>query len=156
MIQGEAIAYPVNRSQIACWRSDRTCAVFTANVALPGGRKDDVSGPLLMTDVEYYDILEWSKSEVRARTASSCRQNVLTVNWATNQVHTVATDIAKDGCPVLGPLNKPRIATLESNDPIEAFFKKRQEMLKGVSNSPMERVRSLLSRPQPEQAGSPR
>jgi hypothetical protein len=109
---------------------------------------------LFMTDVEYYDIIEWIKDEVRARTASSCRQSVLTVNWATDQVHTVSTDLAKGGCSALGPLNKPRVVTLENGDPIEEFFNKRKEMLKNVSDSPMEHVRSLFAPPKTTQTGN--
>lgn len=157
VLQGEDIAYPVNRSQIQCWRADGRCIVFTANLALPGGRQDDASGFLLMTDVEYYDIVEWGRNQMQARTSSSCRQITLTVNWATEQVHTVATDISKEGCPMVGPLTKPRIATLESGDPIEQFFKTRREMVQRVSNSPLERMRSLLPAPKAaQQVAEPR
>jgi hypothetical protein len=146
VLQGENIAWPVNRSRIDCWRAERQCTVFTANVSLPRGRKDDVSGPLLMEpDVEYYDIIEWGKTELRARTASQCRQTTLSINWLTEQVHEVTTDTAKQGCPLSGPLTKPRLATLDDQTPIQQFFKSRKEMLKNVSDSPIERIRALLS-----------
>lgn len=119
----------MNRSQVQCWRSDGKCTVFAANVALPSGQRDDVSGFLLLTDVEYYDIVEWGRNEMQARTSTSCRQITPTVNWATEQVHTVATDISRGGCPVVGSLTKPRIATLENGNTIERFFKDRREIL---------------------------
>lgn len=149
VIQGERIAYPVNRAQIQCWRSDRTCVVYTANVSMPEGRQSDIGGPLLMTDVEHYDVAEWGAVEVRARTTTICRQIILTVNWAAKQAFTVATDLSKEGCPTLGPLTKPRVTTLEGGDAIEAFFKTRQELVQTVSNSPLERVRSLFAQARP-------
>ena len=142
-LQGERIAYPVNRSNVVCWRADGSCTVFTANVLLPD--RDRVSGLLLMTDSTYYDIVGWTESQVVARSSTSCRQTTLTVNWKAEQVHMVSTDVSKDGCPVVGPLTKPRLATLEDNAPVEAFLKERKEMSQGVTNSPLTRIRSLMA-----------
>jgi hypothetical protein len=149
VIQDDRIANPVNRVEITCMRSEGRCDLFIAELALPEGRKSDPGNPQLTTYIEHYDISEWAKDELRAKTTTACRQIVLTLNWVTDHVHSVATDLSKEGCPATGRLAKPRLVTLEDGSgPIKQFYESRRDLLRRVSNSPMERLRSLYSREQ--------
>lgn len=150
VIQGDRIANPVNHVEIRCVRDDSGCDLFMAEVSLPEEHRSNLGSPQLTTYTEHYDITEWNRDELRARTATSCRQIVLTLNWVTDQVHTVATDLSKEGCPSIGRLNKPRLVTLEDGfTTTKKFYESRRELLRGVSDSPLERVRSLYSLTQP-------
>ena len=151
-LQGDTIAYPVNRTQIWCQRPDLTCTVFTANIALP--REDGLAGSAtLLTDVQNYDVTRWTASEVQARAQSDCRQTILTVNGETKQVYEVTTDLKKEGCPLLGPMDKPKVATLEdSSDVIRKAYEARKAPARAVSNSPMQRLRELMRSDSTEQA----
>lgn len=141
-LQGDTIAYPVNRAQIRCWRSDRSCTVFTANITLP--REDGAGSATLLTDVQYYDVTRWTATEVQAATQSICRQTVLTINGDTKQVYEVSTDLTKEGCPLLGPMDQPKVATLQDGfDLIRKVYEARKAPARAVSNGPMERLREL-------------
>jgi hypothetical protein len=142
-LQGENIAYPVNRTEIWCWRPQLTCTVFTANIALP--REDDVAGAAtLLTDLLHRDVIRWTASEVQARSQSDCRQTVLTINGETQQVYEVTSDLTKEGCPLLGPLDKPRVATLDDSRIILKEYEARKAAARTVSNSPLQRIRDLM------------
>lgn len=150
VIQDDRISNPVNRAEIMCSRAERRCDLFMAEVALWEGGRSDSKQPQLTTYIEHYDVSEWTKEELRAKTTTACRQIVLTVNWVTDQVHSVATDLTKEGCPVTGRLTKPRLVTLEDGlGPVKQFYESRRELLRGISNSPLERLRSLLTEVQP-------
>lgn len=151
-LQGDTIAYPVNRTLIWCWRPDLTCAVFTADIALPG--EDGLAGSAtLLTSVQHYDVTRWTASEVQAGGLSACRQTILTVNGETKQVYEVTTDLTKEGCPLLGPMSKPKVAVLEdSSDVIRKAYEARKAPARAVSNSPMQRLRELMRSDSAEQA----
>ena len=146
-LQADTIAYPVNRTEIWCWRPDLTCSIFTANVALP--REDGLAGTAtLLTDVQHYDVTRWTASEVQARARSDCRQTVVTINGETKQVYEVTTDLTKEGCSLLGPMDKLKVATLEDSSAIiRKAYEVRKAPARTVSNSPMQRIRELM---QPE------
>jgi hypothetical protein len=144
-IQGEAIAYPVNKSEIHCWRFSRTCSVFTANLDV---RREERSGSTLLTNVDHYDVSQWTSNEVEAVSTSSCRRTTITLNAATKQAYEVTTDVTMEGCPLVGALKAPRVATLEDGFKLtDAFWDKRKEALKGVTKSPMDRIASLMGTP---------
>jgi hypothetical protein len=138
-LQGEDIAHPVNRSQVQCWRAFAMCTVFTANIELPSAESTGLAGLILTTEIDNYDVVEWRVNELRARAVGLCRESVLTVNWSTEQVYQIVTDVSGDGCPGAGfePLRAPRIATLESGDAIQEYLRARKEVLAAVSNAPV-------------------
>ena len=143
VIQGEQIAYPLNTSAITCRRSDGSCADFHVDVRVPTPTS---SGAQVMTVSDYYDITNWTPTEVRAVNRTFCRQNVLTINISTETVHIVSTDLTEEGCPLSGPLEKPRLTTLEDGFQIaQAYFDERREALAGISRSPIEEIRTLFS-----------
>lgn len=147
-LKGDTIAAPVNRSEIECHHTSRLCTVFTADVYLP--RIDGAStSASLLTGVEYYDITLWTDDEVKAVTTTGCRRNELVVNVATKQVHTVSTDTTPEGCPVVGKLETPRIATLEDGwKATDEYFKQRREILKKVSYFPLDRLAQMWKEPE--------
>ena len=98
-----------------------------------------------MTEIYSYEITQWATEEVRAVTRSFCRQKTLTINVGTEIVHTVTTDLDKDGCPLLGALDRPRLSTLEDGFRVaQDFFKERKEAVAGVAQSPIEKLRALF------------
>ena len=136
VLQGEQIAYPLNTSEITCRRSDGLCVDFHVDVHMPTSASPGL--PQIMPIIDYYDITNWTPTEVRAVSRMGCRQNVLTINISTETVHTVNTDLTEDGCPVVGRLEKPRLATLEDGfQTARAYFDERREALAGVSRSPL-------------------
>lgn len=146
VLQGERIAAPVNKGRVLCWRADGICTVFTADVFVPGDDPDDRrDGMLLTTDVAYYDIVRWTANEVRAESRTACRHNTLTLNWLTDQVHTISTDIVQEGC-LGGPLPRPRVASLEDGASVAAFFQQRRQLLHGISETPFDRIDALMGR----------
>jgi hypothetical protein len=141
----DPLAFPVNRAEISCGRDVAQCVVFTANVGLPRDGPDSPNGYLLTTDVVYYDVFEWTRDQVQARSSSFCRQTTLVVNWATQTTHQITTDRTAAGCPLAGPLAKPRLVTLEDGfKTLREVFKRRKALVSSVSNSPLDRIRQLF------------
>lgn len=146
-LKGDTIAAPVNRSVIECHQTGRSCTVFTAEVHLL--RNEEAStGASLSTDVQYYDITSWTDNAVRAATTTVCRRNELIINVATKQVHTISTDIKPEGCPIVGKLGTPRVATLEDGwKATDEYFEQRREILKKVSHIPLDRLEQMWKEP---------
>lgn len=146
VLQGDEIAFPVNRSRIECWRTERICTVFTANLDVPSEREIGPPAFFLATDIDRFEIVSWRTNEVQASSSGICRESTLTLNWSTERVFQVVTDFSRTGCAVVGlePSANPRITTLESGDAIERFLEKRRNVLEAVSDARRARIRSLL------------
>lgn len=140
VLKGEQIASPINAVEIHCWRKEAQCDAFDATVVQP----DTGSGShLLSTGMSYYSVLSWTPSEVQAVSETDCRRNVLTLNWETQTAFTISTDKQKEGCPFVGPLAAPRVATLEDGFRIHrVIYAKRREALAAM---PVEELRKRLS-----------
>ena len=124
----EQIAWPLNTVRIFCRRPDRTCEIGQAQVDL-----DDNGAYLSALPTTVWNVRSWSDTEVVAISSGACRNNTLTLNWATDTAFTVSTDTSGEGCELFGKQKGPIFATLENGfDLSRDFFAARKLELRGT------------------------
>jgi hypothetical protein len=116
IIEGDQIAWPINRSEIICQKSSSNCEVNNISITVS---KITESGNTHYVNVskENYKIVSWSPNSVIAVSSGDCRTATLTVNISSNEVFETTSNVNKEGCDVLGlgtlpALEKPRISRL--------------------------------------------
>lgn len=95
-MQGEAIAWPINHSNIWCSKSDRTCVEFSVNLS---GGSDDGSPAYMNSNVEHYDVKVWTAEQVEAVSEALCAETRLTINTKSKSAFSVTAPLAgKPAC----------------------------------------------------------
>lgn len=138
VIQGDESAYPMNVTDIDCWKEFRNCIIADAHVTTP--RDGDSGSSYVSVDTSYWEITSWSETRVVAEQSGLCRRNVLTVDEQAKQVFQVQTDLNAADCKdLIGPMSKPRMTTLEDGVKVGlAHYNAVREAVKRVSNFPFD------------------
>jgi hypothetical protein len=138
VIEGEKIAFPINKSEITCKRASKECKIVQANLSVPGIEKGGDSYNLDLT-VSTYEIVSWTSEEILARTSGSCRSSLLTLNLKAHEVFETIRNNDPAACreqPLsLPPLDAPRISRLvPSWDVTYKFWQARKKIASEWAN----------------------
>lgn len=151
VMKDEKIAWPINHSQIWCWRQERSCSESSSTVS--SGTDTDGSPSYVNSSETRYDITSWTAEKIEARSEALCAETKLTLNVKTKAVFSVTSQLDKPTClgangERLVPLsNPPHLSTLEDGfDVSRRFYEARAESVRKVYPAA---VRDLLSRLRP-------
>jgi len=118
-ILDDRIAWPINRHEIDCLKSENSCEVRQVMLDLPDLKKQWGQQYQVMIDnTEYYGITRWTDDTIDAESTSkpdSCRTTTLSLNFKTKEFFFI-TKNAGGKCEIFGTgtqlekLPKPRIA----------------------------------------------
>ena len=140
-LEGEQIAYPVNKSEVICRKSLNQCETLMAFVMLP---YEDDSSDTYYLDFQRstYNILKWSDSEILAEDEGDCRTNQLVINFNSDEVYEITRNNRTKACDEtllnqllksqggegMPDLDKPRIARLVPGSKLlQEFWKERKK-----------------------------
>jgi peptidoglycan hydrolase-like protein with peptidoglycan-binding domain len=138
IIEGDQIAYPINKGKVECRHDRGECQLIQAELSVPGV-SEDKNAYLLGVSSDLYKIIAWTDDEVVAQKRDECRTVILTLNLDSNEVYKVAQNNGTNACPVgsLAPANfgSSGISRLvPSWNETYNFWQKRKDVVKDYAN----------------------
>ena len=117
VIEGDQIAYPINKTDIICDKLSSDCELTNISVTVSeiaeSGNSHNIG-----VDKDHYEIISWTDDSIIALDRGRCRTTTLTLNINANEVFETTSNLNKEGCEILPgiltlpALEKPRIARL--------------------------------------------
>lgn len=117
-ILDDKAAWPVNRHEITCWKTEKSCEVKQVMLELPKQNDWTQKYQVMVDSTEYYNITGWTDDVIDAeypRKPDACRTTSLSLNFKTKEFFFI-TKNAGGKCEILGTpiekLAKPRISQM--------------------------------------------
>jgi len=90
----EDMAYPINSTEISCWKPEKTCIVSSANLDL-----DDADTRLLAVSMEQYEIKSFSDTKIIAEREGFCGSSTLAIDVKAKTAKVVSVpNLVSDSC----------------------------------------------------------
>jgi len=136
MLHDENIAYPVNHTDVTCYKADKYCTLRQLYLIFPTIDSWGANFHVMEESDEVFDIIRWDENTIDALPAiqgSGCRTTSLSLNFKTEEFYQITRNGDKDceiGVATLPRLEKPRIAQIVDGKAIfNAEFTKLNKMV---------------------------
>jgi hypothetical protein len=138
IIEGDQIAYPINKGKIECRHDRGECQLIQAELSVPGVNEDK-NAYLLGVSSDLYKIIAWTDDEVVAQKRDECRTVILTLNFDSNEVYKVVQNDESKACSErsIAPLNfgsSGLSRLVPSWKETYNFWQKRKDVVKDYTN----------------------
>lgn len=131
MIIDEKAAWPINHTNVKCFKNENYCARDQILLTLPDDKSWSQNYGVIQDSTEHYEISRWDQDSINAKpreTSSGCRTTSMNLNFKTKEFYYITRNAGGD-CKVLGAtldkLPKPRISQIVDGSKIigEEFAK---------------------------------
>lgn len=151
MIHDEKIAWPVNHSELTCYRKSNYCEFKQLYVIFPNDDSWGQNFQVMTSDVQYYDIVRWSQNTIDAVPSSpgnTCRVTEFNLNFKTKEFYQITRN-GENECDISGAklpkLSKPRVSQIvDGKDIIKSEFRKIQQAAYSVLSSDFKKRVEML------------
>ena len=117
-IVDERIAWPINHSNIKCFKATNQCEFSQIHLSVPDDESWSQSYHLMQHETEYYSISRWGTYSIETHPlggSNDCRNTSLSLNFKTEEFYFITKNAGGD-CKAMGieldRLAKPRIAQI--------------------------------------------
>lgn len=153
-IVDERIAWPINHSNIKCFKATNQCEFSQIHLSVPDENSWSQRYHLMQHDTEYYSISRWGKDCIETHPlggSNDCRNTSLSLNFKTKEFYFITRNAGGD-CKVMGVeplerLEKPRIAQIVDGSEIisEEFGKIQKKAFEALSSKFRDQVDALTA-----------
>ena len=142
VFEGDAIADPVQTTEIVCQRSSRNCSMATVRLNMPENTAFDNSAYIYL-DTDDFSITKWTESEVVSENESSkCIAYTLVINTKKKEASMFRRAKGK-GCA--GIAESPQIMKLvDGFQPVFKYWRDRNHKINEMRSSSFQREMKAL------------